>query len=214
MFRNWFAQGIVTNVVSWAMIAVVGIVVAYLTRIASPWGIPILCGLGASALATTIMVGSRSFRRTRRIMTPKTAQLYVRECLDQARAGVRQAPIDGWIFNYRVEIDGRIIEIGQKRDQPNYLFVSGGVVFTPENNTALESRPGGVAAIVKNLRCTLSAIKIGYSGIVRPLERVSVLKHVFMGETFGDYELMQVILEVEAAVTLVLEIAEIPAPET
>jgi hypothetical protein len=66
---------------------------------------------------------------------------------------------------------------------------------------------------VHNPGISLAASKIAYSGIEAPLKRVTIMKHVFIGETFTDYHLMQIVLELEAALTLAMEISEVPPRE-
>jgi hypothetical protein len=155
MFKNWFSQGLATNMVSWVIIAVTGLVVAYIAKVVPLWVAPILYGLTASALAAIIIIGIRfTFRPSRRIISPNNARVSVRECLDQAQLTIQNAPLDGWIFNYNITVDGRNMAVGQQRREPNYLTFSTAITFTPGDNVAIESRQGGVAAVVKALRIT------------------------------------------------------------
>jgi hypothetical protein len=208
MFRNWFAQGVVTNLVSAAIIAAGGIAVTVLARNASSWAIPTLCGLGASAMVSIILLTLRTlFSQRKRTITPKNARTVVRDCLDKALISVQNSPIDGWMFNYIATISERKIAVGQQSADPAYLYFATNITFTEEDNRALASGPAGVDGVVRAMRIGLAASKIGYAGIEAPLKQITIRKRVYMGETFGEHELMQALYEVESAFVLAFELA-------
>ena len=211
MFKNWFSQGLITNIVSWALIAAGGVVVTLVARNLSTWTVPVMYGLGASPLLAIVTAAVRiRGPRPRRIITPSNAKDSIRECLDRAQIGVRNSPLDGWIFNYVVVLNGRRISVGQQKGNPENLYFSTSITFTDEDNRLIDNSPGGGAGVTKSLRIGLSAIKINYSGVGFPFKQVSLFKHVFMGERFGEYEFMQVLLDIECAFVLATEITTVP----
>jgi hypothetical protein len=215
MFKNWFAQGIATNIVSAAIIGAGGIMVTLLAKNASAWAIPVLCGLGASALTSVILAALRALGpRSRRTIKPSNAKEAIRECLDKASIAVQNSPLDGWIFNYIATLNDRRIAIGQMKADPGYLHFSSSITFTEEDNRVIEASQAGGAGTTKALRIGLSAAKIGYSGIEFPFKQVTINKRMFMGERFGEYEFTQVLFEVEAAFVLAMEIATIPRDQS
>ena len=129
---------------------------------------------------------------------------------DKAGVAVQNAPLDAWVFNYIVTVDGKTIAVGQEAKDRAYLHFATNVTFTDEDNRVMEKSQGGIAGVVKTLRIVLASQRISYSGIEEPLRSVSIKKQIFMGGHFSEYELMQAVLEVESAIILTQEISTIP----
>ena len=211
--KNWFTQGLVTNLVAAVIIAAPGIAVAVLAKNASPWAMPILSVLGASALIAVSLVAIRNLpvRRHARIIRPTNARTAIRECLDRAGFPVQNSPVDGFTFNYIVSLSGRKIVVGQSKSDPAYLGFLTQLTFTDEDNQRIEAGRAGSAAIVKALRMGLAGFKIGYSGADFPFKTVVINKRIFMGADFGESQFIQVLFEMESAFVLMLEICN-PLP--
>ena len=212
MFKNWFAQGIITNI-AWTLgIALGGVVVAVLARYASPWATPTLYGLGASA-TLAVIVGAARFgflKPKRTTVRPGNASSVVRDWLDKANIAVQNTPLDGWVFNYTATIDGRKIFIGQEGKNRAYLTVSTNLTFTDDDNRSFAATQGGIDGIVRALRIALSAAKVLYSGIDNPLKQIIITKRVFISDGLLEHELDAVILEVEAAFNVMAAIVWLP----
>ena len=147
------------------------------------------------------------------VATPANARYVIRDWLDKAGTTVQNSPIASFVFNYIVTINGRKISIGQEIEKQSYLTLSASLVFTDEDNRTLESAQGGREAVTKGMKIALAAVKMSYTGIGVPLQKVVVAKSAFIGDGLLEHEVMAAMFDVEAAFNLVLEIATVPRSE-
>ena len=56
---------------------------------------------------------------------------------------VQSVPIAGFLFNYVATVDGIRISAGQSLDSRSYLNVSTSILYTEDDNKALETNPNG-----------------------------------------------------------------------
>ena len=216
---SWVWQGLISNVI-WVPLAAAGaFAVGYLKKHESLYTAPVLYGLGAFCL----VLASGAFLRwtttvnlrLRKTVTPRNARKVIRDWLDQAGLEVRNVELEGLRFHYIVTVNERKISVAQSEAKPHLINFNSTVNFTDEDNRVLSRAPGGVPAVLKNLRIHLAAYKIGYSGIGAPLRQVSLFRNILITSDFNEYQFMRGLDEVELAFALmqaVVDVGDSPPP--
>jgi hypothetical protein len=191
--------------------------VAYLKAKDSLYAAPILYGLGVFVLVLVcgVCLGwlAEIGKRLNSVITPARAKAAVRDWLDSLAVEVRTlVPLDDQIFFYIATLNGRKLSIRQMARTPRYLYFRAAVTFTPDDNRALAESPGGIDAIIRDLRLRLVMHRIGFGGIGLPLTEITVTKELFMSDDFNESQFVETLYAIEGAVVLINEVARIPNP--
>lgn len=213
--RNWFVQGLITNIVATILVAGAGVVIAVIAKTATGWLAPVLYGLAGSALLSVIilaLMGIARLPRARRTTNTENVESLVRLWLDNFRFGVRNDPVQEALFRLIVTTDGgtRIIVGRPRGDLSGYVIIRSEIVFGAEDQRIIAALPTEqVNRTMEEIRLELARAKVGYSGLAQPLGTVALFKRIPIGDALTEDSLIARIEEIEAAFLSMAAIARI-----
>jgi hypothetical protein len=213
--EHWLLRSLVGRLI-WVPLAACGAaVMAYMKANDWPYVGPILYGLGIFALllicGTCISWAADMSKRGSGAISPTQAKEAIRDWLDAGGLNVQSvATIDDQLFFYNVTLNERRISVHQRKSKLRYLFFGAVYTFTAEENRAA-SAPGELDSVIRDLRIGLATLRVGYSGIGVPLQRLAISKEVFVTDDFNEYEFIQALYLMESAIVLISELTR-PKP--
>lgn len=215
MRDNWFVRGLITNFVWWVVAGIGGIVIAFLSKNASAWALPVFYGLIAFAVLSVGMWALRSISklpRPRVVTSVDNVEALVRTWLNNFRVGVKNDPVAEAFFRIIATMDnGTQLRVGRPRgDLSGYLIVRGDVALTADELRTIAALPQQeLSRIIAEIRLELARAKVGYSGLTLPITNVAVFKRIPIGEALTEDSFMAKLEEIEAALLAMAAIAYI-----
>jgi hypothetical protein len=217
MVKNWFFQGLVTNL-AWAIVAAIGAtMLAVLRAHGSTWASPALYWLVVFVLIMILGLVLRAFKYFSAYggawITPTNAQTAIRDIFDKEGLGVKRMELDSAnIFGFAVTLAaGTKLLVHQTVASPQYLQIKTFLTFDDRQQGIISNLPNnGAQSLLREMRMRLAASKIGYSGVTLPLRTIGLTKTVPIIGGLTEFSLFQAMNEVELALGLLSDTVSIP----
>ncbi len=187
----------------------------YLKAQGSSYYGPVLYGLAACFLLLGIGACVRwlasQVANARHGISIGEAKSSIRNILDKFGVTVSSLNDEGFLFHYNVVVNTRNIAVSQSKQYPQFLYYSTSVTYDDADVDRLRRTPGGLPAVLREIRIRLASYKISYAGVGEPLTRITLSKTDAITSNFGEYEFMRSLDEVDMALSLLIAIVDIPA---
>jgi len=207
MVRKWIEsilQGILASII-FAIIP--GGFVVYLAHVKSEWAIPILMGLGATAMCSVSLIGISGFRRLppkKEVTTVETVERQIRAWLNNFRYAVQNDPNPFAFFWLIITTSAGVrMSVGRLKEDMfrDYIVVRTDITATPEEAAFLAGLSSQeLGRILLELKIELARARVGSSPIQLPsVGTFSIFKRVPINDSLTEHVLVGMIDDLEAA---------------
>ena len=200
--------GVIGSLIATTM---VGIVVAIVSHLGSPWTMPIIDGIIAAMLTLAICIGIMALRimpKSYKATTVNNVEQRIRQWLDNFHLTVKNIPIEAAFFNLRVTTDGgKHILIARSRDgHSEYLqFTSFIGPDEDEKQALLNISEQGKALVIWDMKLELSRARMGYSGFTS-LDGFTMFKRIPISRFLDEATVINGVWEMEAMLNAIYAI--------
>jgi hypothetical protein len=199
---NW-SSGLVVNLVSNLIAAIVGGIVTYFSHEGSVWVKPFLFGGAAWLITFCSILAVRFMRRIPSKVDPVTVENVgrkIRDWFDDFNLGVKSVQDDETYFGFLVTTDGgkKIAVLRSKKVTPNHLILRGLISASEdERKTISELTDDEKTAMRLAIQLELSRAVVGYT-TQNMLEELTIFKSIPITESLTAEEIINAIWKVEA----------------
>ena len=190
MSKNWFVQGLITNMISWLITVVGGVITAILIRRGSAWGTPLLGGLAAFAF---IGLGLMALKQLGRLSEQRTnlrnVESHVRLWLDKFRVAVKNDPNEETYFRFIVTTPNNTkIIVGRPRNEfSSYLVLRAELTASEDEKKRINALPNDKAEeLILAIRLEMARLGVGYSGLGLPYSTLALTKAIPIGDNLTE----------------------------
>jgi hypothetical protein len=199
---NW-SSGLVVNLVSNFIAAIVGGIVTYFSHEGSVWVKPLLFGGVAWLITFCSILAVRFMRRIPSKVDPVTVENVkrrIRDWFDDFNLGVKTVQDDDTYFGFLVTTDNgkKIAVIRSKKITPNHLIVRGLITLSEEERKIISGLTDDEKTAMRlAIQLELSRAVIGYT-TQDILEELTIFKSIPITESLTAEEIINTIWTVEA----------------